>query len=103
MNYEIIQSFLNTPISELMRDEFAIGQAKENLKKYESFNSLLKDRLELFKQCEKICSLELLESLPANAVVDRSYILGFKQGLKSLELLYNKYQDAFNYLHKEGA
>ena len=34
-NFETIQTFLNTPISELTRDMVAIGQAKENLKRYE--------------------------------------------------------------------
>lgn len=102
MNYETIQNFLNTPIGDLIRDEVAIEQAKENLKKYECFNNLLKDRLELFKECENICSLELLSNLNLYKDVDRSYILGFKQGIQSLKDFYDVYQQAFEYLHKEG-
>lgn len=102
MNFETIQNFLNTPVSELIRDEVAIEQAKENLKKYESFNKLLKDNLETFKQCEEICSLELLNNLGFYKDADRNYIIGFKQGIKSIENFYNRYQEAFKYLHKEG-
>lgn len=102
MNYETIQSFLNTPISELVKDEKAIEQAKNTLKKYESFNNLLKDKLDIFKQCEEISSLELLSNLGYYKDADRNFILGYKYGIQSLLNFYNKYQQAKQYLNKEG-
>lgn len=101
MNYETIQNFLNTPISELIRDEAATEQAKENLKRYESFNELLSGKLDLLSECEKICSLELLDQLQQTSdMVDKNFIIGFKLGIKSLKDNYQKYQEAREYLYK---
>lgn len=102
MNYETIQSFLNTPVKDFFRDEVAIEHAKDTLKKYECFNSLLKDKEELFKQCEEIILLELLNNLPVYKEADRSFIIGYKFGLRSLLDRLDEYKKAYEYLNKEG-
>lgn len=102
MNYETIQNFLNTPIKDLVKDRAAIEHAKDILKKYECFNSLLKDKEKLFKQCEEIILLELLNNLHMYEKADRSFILGYKLGIKSLIDRLDKYNQAWEYLHKEG-
>lgn len=100
MNYETIQSFLNSPVSKLLRDEEAIAQAKDTLKRYESFNNLLENRLELFEECEKICSLELFENLALYPNANRDFILGFKFGIAQLKNYYEKYMEAKDYISK---
>lgn len=101
MNYETIQSFLQFPKQNTARDEEATVQAKDTLKKYESFKELLDGRLDLFTQCEQLCSLELLDQLPTTTdMVDKNFILGFKFGIRSLLDNYNKYQEARRYLYE---
>lgn len=101
-NLETIQTFLNTPIGELTRDTVAIEQAKENLKTFECFKQLLDGRLELFDKCSEVSILNLLESMGRDPTVDRSYILGYKAGIKSLKDYLDRYQTALDYLKKQG-
>lgn len=103
MNYETIQSFLNTPVSKLFDNSEAIGQAKDTLKKYECFNELLTGRIDLLRQCEEICSLDLLNRLPTSTdIVDKNFIIGFRTGIKNLLDYYNKYQEAKRFLYEES-
>lgn len=102
MNYETIQNYLNTPIESLFKDRVAIEEAKNVLKKFECFEKLLKDRQTLFDECERISSLELLESLALYDKADRNYILGYKAGIKSLKKYMNTYLEAREFLNKEG-
>lgn len=102
MNHETIWNFLNTPIEELVRDEAAIENAKDQFKKYESFNTLLNGKGKEFNECKDICLLELCNNLGMYKDIDRNFLLGFKAGLNSLEECYRKYVDAREYLSKEG-
>lgn len=102
-NFETIQTFLNTPISELTRDTVAIGQAKENLKRYECFNQLLEGRLNLLKDCKDLVLLELItSSMGRDPTIDRNFILGFKAGINSFEEYLSRYKQSLDYIRKEG-
>lgn len=102
MNYETIRSYLNTPIEEIFQDKDAIEEAKNTLKKFESFDKLLKDRLETFDECERICLLELLNNLQLTKEATRDFILGFKFGIRALKRYYETYNNAREYLIKKG-
>lgn len=102
MNNETILSYLNTPIENFFKDEIAIENAKSALKKYESFDTLLKDRVDLFNECKDMVLLELCKNLTSYEQANRDYIIGFKQGLDSLQVCYNQYHNAREYLRKEG-
>lgn len=98
MNFETIQSYLNKPITELLDNRHATEQAKDTLKRFECFNGLLKDKLELFKDCEKICMLELFKNLQFYEGVDRNYMLGFKDAFKTIQKYFDEYQASLEIL-----
>jgi len=102
MNPETILSYLNTPIQELFKDEDAIAQAKDILKKYECFNGLLKGKEDLFNEVEKICLLELFTNLNNCKFANRDFLLGYKYGIKTIFNHYQDYLTAQDVLRKEG-
>lgn len=73
-------------------------KARDELKRYECFNTLLNGKEECFKQCKDIILQDVLTATRSNTKINRDYLLGFQDALDVVMRDFERYRKALEVL-----
>ncbi len=96
-NFETISLFSRKRDSTI-EDARAKEVAREELKRYECFNTLLNGKEECFKKCKDIILQDVLTATRSNSKINRDYLLGFQDALDIVLTDFSRYKDAIRKL-----
>jgi hypothetical protein len=96
-NFETVSLFSrkrdSTKESEKLKE-----RAREELKRYECFNTLLNGKEEMFQKCKDIILQDVLNATRTNTRINRDYLLGFQDALDIVLLDLERYREAIKQL-----
>lgn len=73
-------------------------RAREELKRYECFNTLLNGNEEMFRKCKDVILQDILSATRTNSRINRDYLLGYQDALDTILLDLDRYRQAVKQL-----